>query len=378
MSWTQLTAYAPLYLRELHVPATQVPGWIAAMSSLGWILALPMAPFWGVLADRYSRKLVIVRSAALEAVIFAGWALSTSPWMALGFRSLNGFILGNTGVMLAVQASTTPKQRLALAVGIVGAGSPAGRAVGPILGSLLVHQVDVKGMLLFDAALSAFMAVLLMVVMREREHIRPADLRVISLLRGAVAEIAGKPLVWRLFLATAVSQVGLWIFLPYAPIYIARLAPGDTVTAVGAVLSGVGLGQALASPLWGVVMQRFGHVSVLSFTSVGSALALTTVGLSHNLILFAAALFANGVFVAAILTASMAVMAATVSPERRGAVLGQILFPFYVGGVFGPLIGAAAFGAGQLVVFGIAAVLSLAPLVVLLTLPRESARVRSA
>ena len=378
MSWTQLTAYAPLYLRELHVPATQVPGWIAAMSSLGWILALPMAPFWGVLADRYSRKLVIVRSAALEAVIFAGWALSTSPWMALGFRSLNGFILGNTGVILAVQASTTPKQRLALAVGIVGAGSPAGRAVGPILGSLLVHQVDVKGMLLFDAALSAFMAVLLMVVMREREHIRPADLRVISLLRGAVAEIAGKPLVWRLFLATAVSQVGLWIFLPYAPIYIARLAPGDTVTAVGVVLSAVGLGQALASPLWGVVMQRFGHVSVLSLTSVGSALALTTVGLSHNLILFAAALFANGVFAAAILTASMAVMAATVSPERRGAVLGQILFPFYVGGVFGPLIGAAAFGAGQLVVFGIAAALSLAPLIVLLTLPRESARVRSA
>src|ERR1700693_237158 len=130
MSWNQLSAYAPLYLRELHVPAAQVPGWIAAMSSLGWILALPLAPFWGVFADRYSRKLVIVRSAVLEAVIFAGWALSTGPWMALLFRSLSGFILGNTGVMLAVQASTTPKQRLALAVGIVGAGSPAGRRGG--------------------------------------------------------------------------------------------------------------------------------------------------------------------------------------------------------------------------------------------------------
>lgn len=377
MSWNQLTAYTPLYLRELHVPAAAVPGWIAAMSSLGWILALPLAPFWGVLADRYSRKLVIVRSAAIEAVIFAGWALSTGPWMALAFRSLNGFILGNTGVMLAVQASTTPKQRLALAVGIVGAGSPAGRAVGPILGALLVHRVDIRGMLLVDAALSALMAVLLLVVMREGDHARPADLRVVSLLRGALAEIAGKPLVWRLFLATTVSQVGLWTVLPYAPIYIARLAPGDTVTAVGAVLSAVGLGQALASPLWGVVVPRFGYVSVLSLTSVGSAVALTTVGLSHNLVLFAAALFANGVFAAAILTASMAVMAATVSPERRGAVLGQILFPFYIGGVIGPLIGAAAFGAGQPVVFGIAAVLSLAPLVVLLTLPSESRRIRS-
>jgi MFS transporter, DHA1 family, multidrug resistance protein len=378
MSWNQLTAYAPLYLRELHVPAAQVPGWIAAMASLGWVLALPLAPFWGVLADRYSRKLVIVRSAALEAVIFTGWALSTSPWMALGFRSLNGFILGNTGVMLAVQASTTPKQRLALAVGIVGAGSPAGRTVGPILGALLVHHVDVRGMLLFDAGLSALMTGLLVVFMREGEHVRPADLRVLSLLRGAVTEIASKPLVWRLFLATAVSQIGFWTVIPYAPIYIARLAPGDAVTAVGAVLSVVGLGQAIASPIWGLVMQRYGHVSVLSLTSIGSAIALATVGISHGLLLFAAALLANAVFAAAILTASMAVMAATVSPERRGAVLGQILFPFYVGGVAGPLIGAAAFGAGQAVVFSIAAVLSLAPLVVLLTMPRGTPRARAA
>ncbi len=376
MSWNQLTAYAPLYLRELHVAPGDVPRWIAAMSSLGWILALPLAPFWGVLADRYSRKLVIVRSAVFEAVIFAGWALSTSPWSALAFRSLNGFILGNTGVMLAVQASTTPRQRLALAVGIVGAGSPAGRTIGPILGSLLVHLVDVRGMLLIDAALSALMAVLLSVLMVEGGHERPADLRVFSLLRGALAEIMSKPLVWRLFLATTVAQIGMWTMLPYVPIYIGRIAPGDAVTAVGVVLSCVGLGQAVASPLWGMVMNRTGHVLLLSGTSIGSALALTLVALTHSLPVFALGLVANAVFAAAILTASMAVMSATVSPERRGAVLGQILFPFYLGGVLGPLIGGAAFAAGQAAVFGIAAVLSLAPLAVLLTMrpapPRSS------
>jgi DHA1 family multidrug resistance protein-like MFS transporter len=370
MSWNQLTAFTPIYLHELHVPAAQVPSWVAAMSSLGWIVALPLAPLWGVLADRYSRKLVIVRSAAIEAVIFGGWALSTSPWTALLFRSLNGFILGNTGVMLAVQASTTSKQRLALAVGIVGAGSPAGRAIGPILGALLVHTVDVRGMLLIDAALSAAMAFLLVVIVREEDHERPADLRVLSLLRGAFDEIRSKPLVWRLFLATTVTQVGLWTVLPYAPIYIARLAPHDTVTAVGVVLSAVGLGQAVSSPVWGAVLQRLGFVRVLSITSVTAAVALTVVGFSRTLPLFGAGLFVNGVCTAAILTASMAVMASTVSPERRGSVLGQILFPFYIGGVVGPLVGAAAFGAGQAVVFGIAAVLSLAPLVVLLTLRR--------
>src|SRR5229473_2912529 len=286
MSWNQLSAYTPLYLRELHVPAAQVPAWIAAISSLGWIVALPLAPLWGVLADRYSRKAVIVRSAVIEAVIFAGWALSTDPLTALAFRSLNGFVLGNTGVMLAVQASTTPKQRLGLAIGIVAAGSPAGRSVGPILGALLVHLVDVRGMLLFDAGLSLVMAVLLTALVREGERVKPADLRVLSLLRGAVEEIASKPLVWRLFLATAVTQVGLWTYLPYAPIYIARLSHGDTVTAVGIVLSAVGLGTAIASPLWGIAMPRFGHVAVLNLTSVGSALSLATVGFSHNIVVF--------------------------------------------------------------------------------------------
>ena len=378
MSWNQLTAYTPFYLRELHVPPDQVPRWIAAISSLGWILALPLAPFWGVLADRYSRKLIIVRSAVLEAVVFAGWAFSTSPWAALAFNSLSGFILGNTGVMLAVQASTTPKQRLALAVGIVGAGSPAGRAVGPILGALLVHLVDVRGMLLVDAALSVLMALLLAVFMREGEHVRPDDVRVLSLLRGALAEIASKPLLWRLFLATTAAQIGMWAMLPYVPIYISRLAPGDAVTAVGVVLSAVGLGQALSSPLWGIAMQRFGHVAVLSLTSIGSSMALLIAGLSHWLPVFAIALLANGVCAAAILTASMAVMATTVSPERRGAVLGQILFPFYIGGVIGPVIGGAAFGSGQIAVFGIAAALSLAPLAVLLTMRRSPAEARAA
>lgn len=378
MSWNQLTAYTPFYLRELRVAPDQVPHWVAAISSLGWILALPLAPFWGVLADRYSRKLIIVRSAVLEAFVFAAWAFSTSPWALLAFNSLNGFILGNTGVMLAVQASTTPRQRLALAVGIVGAGSPAGRAVGPILGALLVHLVDVRGMLLVNAALSLVMALLVTVFMREGEHPRPDDLRVLSLLRGALAEIASKPLVWRLFLATTATQIGLWAMLPYVPIYITRLSLGDAVTAVGVVISAVGLGQALTAPLWGIVMQRFGHVAVLSLTAIGSSLALLIAGLSHSLPVFALALIANGVCTAAILTASMAVMAATVSPERRGAVLGQILFPFYIGGVIGPVIGGVAFGSGQIAVFGIAAALSLAPLAVLLTIRPAHTETRAA
>ena len=373
LSWTQLTAYTPKYLGELGVPPAGIPGWIAAMSSLGWLLALPLAPFWGVLADRYSRKLVIVRSAVLEGAIFLGWALSTTPLMATVFRSLNGLVLGNTGVMLAVQASTTPKQKLALAVGFVSAGSPLGRAIGPFLGALLVHRVDVRGMLVVDAIASFAMAGLLMLLVEDGEHERPADLRVFSLLRGALDEILSKPLIWRLFAATFVSTIGLWTMLPYLPIYIARLAPSDPVLAVGIVLSAIGLGGAVAAPLWGLVMQRAGQVRVLSLTSAGACAALLVAAFSSNLYLLTSALIVNSICIAAVTTASMSVMAATVSPERRGAVLGQILFPFYVGGLVGPLIGVVAFGIGQVAVFATAALLALGPLILLQTMrPRPA------
>jgi len=267
-----------------------------------------------------------------------------------------------------VQASTTPAQRLTLAVGIVGAGSPAGRAVGPILGALLVHLADVRGMLLCDAALSALMAGMLALFLHEGEHARPADVRVFSLLRGALDEITSRPLLWRLFVAMTLAQIGLLTVVPYVPIYIGRFAPANAVTAVGVVLSMAGLGAAVASPLWGYALSRLGHVAVLAVASAGASAALLLAGASHSLVLFAAFLVANSVFAAAIIAGVMSLMASTVSPERRGAVLGQIMFPFYIGGVIGPVVGGLAFHAGQAAVFGIAGVLYLAPLAVLLTM----------
>ena len=49
---------------------------IGLFSSLIFVVGLPLVPLWGVWADKYSRKAVIVRSALVEAVVFAGVALS--------------------------------------------------------------------------------------------------------------------------------------------------------------------------------------------------------------------------------------------------------------------------------------------------------------
>ena len=43
---------------------------VGFLSTAAFIAGLPLVPFWGAWADRYSRKAIIVRSAAVETVLF--------------------------------------------------------------------------------------------------------------------------------------------------------------------------------------------------------------------------------------------------------------------------------------------------------------------
>ena len=369
LSWNQLSAYTPYYLRELGVGAAAIPGWTAAMASLSWVIGIPLAPFWGVWADRYSRKAVIVRSALVEAVIFTGWALAPNPAVALLFRSLSGFVLGNTGVMLAVQAETTPRERLGLAVGIVAGGAPAGRAIGPLVGVLLIRLVDVRGMLLFDAAASLAVAAALTLIVHEPARVRRVGEPVLKALRSAVTEIGSHPVVWRLFLALGVIQIGFWTLAPFLPLVIQRLggypSQAAAIAAIGLVFSAMAGVQAVTSPLWGRLVDRFGAAPVLVVTSIAGCAAMVLAARAAGLPGLAAGLVVYGAASAAVTATTMAMLAKTVGAERRGAVLGQVLFPFYLGGLVGPPIGAALYRTDPGLAFYVAGAAALAPLLFL-------------
>ena len=73
---SQIFALLPTYLRQMGVPEAERLAFIGLFSSLIFVVGLPLVPLWGVWADKYSRKAVIVRSALVEAVVFAGVALS--------------------------------------------------------------------------------------------------------------------------------------------------------------------------------------------------------------------------------------------------------------------------------------------------------------
>ena len=62
LAFGHVNAFSPLFLTELGLSAAEVSAWTGFLYALMAGVAFPLAPFWGVLAERYSRRLVIVRS----------------------------------------------------------------------------------------------------------------------------------------------------------------------------------------------------------------------------------------------------------------------------------------------------------------------------
>ena len=128
---SQVFALTPTYLRQMGVPEADRLAFVGLFSSLVFVVGMPLVPLWGVWADKYSRKAVIVRSALVEVVVFAGFALAQEPWQLAVSMLLIGFQLGNTGVMLAGLREVSPRRRVGAVMGVFGASSAIGMAAGP-------------------------------------------------------------------------------------------------------------------------------------------------------------------------------------------------------------------------------------------------------
>ncbi len=360
-----LNAFTPLFLQQLHIASSEVPTWTGILSSLGFVLGLPLLPFWGVWADRYSRKLIIVRSAYVEGVLFAVAALSPNVYVLALAKLLGGFVFGNTGVMLAMLADVTPRQRLGIAVGIASAGFPIGSSVGPFFGGLIAQGPGIRTLLGIDAGLSALMGIVLTIVVHEERRARATSGTVRQLLWAALTDITASPVVVRLFLLYFLAMFGISLSTPFVPIVLQQLAHGNgarDAAIIGTTLTAAGIAMAVTTPLWGRAGDRLGRWRMLPLCLGAVALGIAAEALAPALLAMQSAIVWIGLFQGGIGTTVIALLALLAPEERRASILNFSLLPSQLSWFLGPIVGAGLatvalrlpFAAGA-VVLGVAA-----------------------
>lgn len=345
---SQVFAFLPLRLHQMGLRNAEVASFTGIFTALIFVFGIVLVPFWGVWADKYSRRAVIVRSALVEMVVFAAVALAREPWQLAVALLLTGFQLGNTGVMLAALRDVSPVHRIGTVSAAFGATGPIGFALGPILGGFIVDGLHLPLTAVFwlGSLLSAVSVVLLMTASRD---IRPVTVpvgRSVDLAAAAVRSAVSDAQVRRLFLIFGVAILGSLMARPYLPILVQGLigtGPG-LATAIGFVVGTAGLVGALASPGAGPLGDRLGLRPVLVGTLLIGGVSVTVMPLAPSVVLLAAASAVFAATNAGVQAMVFALVAVETPSDRRSATLNLVLLPLYVAGIIGPSL-AAGFAA---------------------------------
>ena len=246
---SQVFAFLPSYLREMGVAEADRLPFVGLFGSLIFVVGAPFVPLWGVWADKYSRKAVIVRSALVEAVVFACVALSREPWQLALSLLLIGLQLGNTGVMLAGIRDVVPRRRLGTVIGIFGASGPIGFAVGPWLGGFLIDTLgfSISGMFWVSCGLSvADRGARLVPVARGPAGGRPGRAASSTSRTARSAACSPTRAVRRIFAIYGVAFLANQMSRPYQPVVVEGLVgtgPG-LASAIGFVVGTAALAGA--------------------------------------------------------------------------------------------------------------------------------------
>ncbi len=339
--------FAPFYLQELGVTGeTEIRIWAGVFQSAAGLPMAIMTPFWGYLADRIGKKPMTLRASLGGTVVLFGMGLATSPEMLLAFRILQGMFTGTIIAYQTLVVTSTPKERMGLAIGVMNSAVFFGNSVSPLLGGVFADLFGYRASFFVAAILLCFS--FLTSILFVREHFTPEPNKTFSFFSDL------KRLFTIIGVAQIVGMVSLYGFSrtlqrPVLPLLVQDIVPSSVrvATQAGFVSSAAGVATVLAGILIGTLADRGRTLKIgISCALLGSGLVGLIVWVS-SVWQLALLNFLFAFFVGGIDPILKVIMTRIVPAEKRGAAFGLIgsarAFGWFGGALSGGII-AAMFG----------------------------------
>lgn len=274
--------FLPYYIQEVAaLSPVEVRAWTGIIASAPAITMGIMAPVWGLVADRYGRKLMLLRAMLFGGVIMIIMSRAETIGAIVVLRALQGLFTGTVGAAAALVASGTPEDRLGTTLGLLSSSTFVGVSLGPFLGGLAAEAFGYTVSFLIGGGilLVGFVLVLALIVEPPRgerwQVARGAADRgarggasgggaALSLpgagsrldrVRSRLAALS--PPVVALFAVIFGLRFSRTIGIPFMPLMVQELRAGQeagTAAVAGSVQAAAGLATALA----GVTLARLG------------------------------------------------------------------------------------------------------------------------
>ena len=294
-----------------------------------------------MLADRFSRKLFIVRSMVIDGICYGIAAVATELWHVILLRMVLGLSYGNIGIVFAAQSLVTPDRRVGSAIGIIQAALPIGISVGPLLGGLIVERYGLRSLFMINAAVVGVAFLLIMVFLKE-SPVRGAESGMRKQLGTVGRFVVNTPAVRWNFILWFLMACGVSCIEPYIPILIQRHYDGpDLPTVIGQIMAVYGLATGIATPFVARLGERVGTDRWMAIITPWLAVSVLAMAFAPSLPLVVAAQLLRALPQSGSQAVLYAHMSAHVPRELRASVMGLSPLPRNVAMLLAPLTAAA-------------------------------------
>jgi len=276
VGFSSIFPFLPLYVKELGSNSGMSLELLAGLAFSGQAFTMMLAsPFWGMLADRFGRKLMVERAMFGGSLILLLMAFVRSAEELVLLRAIQGLITGTIAALSALVAASAPRERVGYAMGLLQSGLAGGVALGPLIGGSVADAFGYRAAFYVTASLLFSAGMLVLAGVREPSKSVPS----------VADETRGMLRLWRdllsargvrvAYLMRFLTQLGRMMIIPVMPLFIAILLGQDGIgvnTFTGLVI-GVASATTTASAVYlGRLGDRIGHRRIVGICASSAAL----------------------------------------------------------------------------------------------------------
>lgn len=335
MGMSLILPFLPLYIEQLGVhQLASVERWTGWIFSGQFIVSVIFQPIWGSMADKYGRKIMLLRAGFGMGIVTALMGLVTQPWQLLVLRIINGVFSGFISMSISLLASVTPNRESGRALGTLQTGLIAGSLLGPLAGGILAEKMGYQHIFFFTGAFLCMAGFLILFFVHE-EHKPSAQIKQKNKIRWVMV----KPML-PVFIASFVTNLGMMTIEPLATVYAKTLYHGLHLEFfAGLVVSITGLANLAGAPTLGKIGDKIGQRKILAFALLMSALAFIPQALAGNITTLLIGRFLLGLFVGGMVPSLNVLVKKLAPPEIQATAFGFNSSSLFLGNFVGPLIG---------------------------------------
>jgi MFS family permease len=338
VAMTLLLPFLPVYIAELGVTdQAAIAQWSGIAFGATFFSAALVAPFWGWMADRFGRKLMLVRASLGMAIAMSLMGMAHNVWELVGLRLFAGFAGGYASGATILVATQTPKRRSGWALGMLNSGIMAGGLVGPLIGGTLPPLIGIRATfwLAGGVIFLTFLATTFLIKEEQRSALTKK-----AVVEAKWSQIPDKqPVLAMLAMGTLLTFANMSIE-PIITLYVGQLVEGPRVIFVaGLTMAAAALGAILSAPRLGKLADRVGHWKVVVVTTIVAALLLIPQAFVTAGWELVALRFLMGLALGGLMPCVTSIIRHSVPDAVVGRVLGYATSSNYIGQVAGPIMG---------------------------------------